>query len=65
MDILEELENAIGHSITSSNLLHMDRDFTEYGILLIEFRHYLTMILQYMKLDSSTISGAEMITNCC
>ncbi|KAG7595845.1 Zinc finger RING-type [Arabidopsis suecica] len=36
MDILEELENAIGHSITSSNLLHMDRDFTEddYELLL-------------------------------
>ncbi|CAH8287116.1 unnamed protein product [Eruca vesicaria subsp. sativa] len=36
MDYLEHLENVIGHSINNSNLLHMDRDFTEddYELLL-------------------------------
>uniref|UniRef100_A0A1J3J9V4 E3 ubiquitin-protein ligase SDIR1 n=1 Tax=Noccaea caerulescens TaxID=107243 RepID=A0A1J3J9V4_NOCCA len=33
---LENLENAIGHAVNNSNLLHMDRDFTEddYELLL-------------------------------
>ncbi|CAN7138878.1 zinc finger CCCH domain-containing protein 13 [Brassica rapa] len=36
MDFLENLENVIGHSFNNSNLLHMDRDFTEddYELLL-------------------------------
>ncbi|KAL1188771.1 E3 ubiquitin-protein ligase SDIR1 [Cardamine amara subsp. amara] len=36
LNFLEGLENAFGHSITNSNLLHMDRDFTEddYELLL-------------------------------
>ncbi|CAH2038908.1 unnamed protein product [Thlaspi arvense] len=36
LDFLENLENVIGHSINNSNLLHMDRDFTEddYELLL-------------------------------
>ncbi|CAN7038982.1 unnamed protein product [Brassica oleracea var. botrytis] len=36
MDFLENLENVIGHSFNHSNLLHMDRDFTEddYELLL-------------------------------
>ncbi|VVA89996.1 unnamed protein product [Arabis nemorensis] len=36
LNFLEELENVIGHSVNNSNLLHMDRDFTEddYELLL-------------------------------
>lgn len=36
IDFLENLENVFGHSFNNSNLLHMDRDFTEddYELLL-------------------------------
>ncbi|KAG7653075.1 Zinc finger RING-type [Arabidopsis suecica] len=70
MDLLEGLENAIGHSITTNSLLHMDRDFTEddYELLLAldenNHRHGGASAHRINNLPESTVQNDNFQETC-